>query len=76
MEKFRERLIERHGILAISVLRFYLGTGNIDRERLMKAISRMEIKLEKPELNQVTRKCIFSEYSIQMSKISLSTITF
>ena len=53
LEKFRERLIERHGILAISVLRFYLGTGDIVRERLIKAISKMEIKLDKPELNQV-----------------------
>ena len=53
LEKFREKLIAGHGILAMSVLRFYMGSGNIVRSQLQESFTLMEVDMDRSEFNQV-----------------------
>ena len=53
LEKFREKLITGHGILAMSVLRFYMGSGNIVRSQLQESFTLMEVDMDRSEFNQV-----------------------
>ena len=54
LEKFRERLIERHGILAMSAMRYHMGEGDIVRSELQHSFTLMEVNMDRSEFNQVT----------------------
>lgn len=53
LETFRERLLERHGILALSNVRFHVGVGEISCDNMRKAMRDTEVKMDRFELNQI-----------------------
>ena len=53
LETFRERLIEKHGILALSNVRFYVGIGDISCDDLKKALAKTAVKADRFEFNQI-----------------------
>lgn len=53
LETFRENLIERYGVLALVVARFYVGKGIITCNELKTGISKIGIKLSPPQVNQI-----------------------
>lgn len=66
LEEFRERLIEKYGILGLCVLRFSLGNSDfISFRNLKAAISSIGVDIKPYDLNQVR------VYSQQLSFYSL-----
>ena len=59
LESFRERLIERHGILAMSALRHYIGKGSLHREEFVASVIGVEVKMDRSEFNQVSKSKYF-----------------
>jgi hypothetical protein len=53
LETFRERLLERHGILALSNIRFHVGVGEISCDDFKRAIANTEVKVDRFEINQI-----------------------
>lgn len=54
VEHFRERLLERFGILGVTVMRYYIGPSMISWKTLRNIINtKLEIKMKQAELNQV-----------------------
>ena len=53
LERFRENLIERYGVLALCAARFYIGKGIITCNELKVGINKTGIKLSPPEVNQI-----------------------
>jgi hypothetical protein len=53
LERFRERLLEKYGILGLAVVRFYVGVGDISIEDLRTAVKKMDVSLDRFELNQI-----------------------
>jgi hypothetical protein len=53
LERVRERAIERHGVLGLSVLKYHVGSGTITCDQLRAAIIAAEVKISSNEFNQV-----------------------
>lgn len=53
LERFRENLIERYGVLALVVARYYIGKGIITCNELKVGLNKTGIKLSPPEVNQI-----------------------
>lgn len=53
LEAFRERTIERYGILAICAMKYYLGSGTIETAQLRTGIKDLGTKISPLEINQV-----------------------
>ena len=53
LESLRERLIERYGIFAMSVIRCNVGVGMISCDDLRQSITRTGVKLDRFEMNRV-----------------------
>jgi hypothetical protein len=77
---FREKLVERHGILAISAMRHYVGRGQISCDELLKMIVQMEVNLNRAELNQVIKwqhSCLFTTVNLhQLNSLLLTCYLF
>ena len=53
LEHFRERLLVKYGILGLSALRYSVGSGIISCSRLSSLISKLDVKLNRAEFDQV-----------------------
>lgn len=53
LEHFRERLLERHGILSFSALRHHVGRGLITCADLRSAFSKLDVKTSRAEFSQI-----------------------
>ena len=61
LEDFRERLIEKYGILAVCVLRFSLGNSDfINFRNLRAAITSIGVEIKPYDLNQVRCSYLYS----------------
>ena len=59
VERFRDRLLEKYGILGISALRYHLGSGVISCSNFRASLSKLDIKLSPSEFSQVSFFFIF-----------------
>lgn len=53
VEKFRRRLMERHGMLGLSALRFYLPDDQVSSAQFRKLVSDLGLEVSKVEFSQV-----------------------
>jgi hypothetical protein len=53
-EKLRRKLVERHGILAFSALRYYLPGGSVSYSQFKQAAFDLTVDVTKSELDQVS----------------------
>jgi hypothetical protein len=53
LEKLREKIIERYGILGMSALRYYLGEGSISANRFKQTLKELNVTLSRAEFSQV-----------------------
>lgn len=53
VEKFRKAIIERHGVLGLSALRYYVGKGTINVDQFKTIVKKLQINFGPAEVNQV-----------------------
>jgi len=53
LERFRERLVEKYGILALTALRHALGSGLISSHQLRSAIATIDVPITRADFSQV-----------------------
>jgi hypothetical protein len=63
IEKFRRKLIERHGILSFSALRFHLPRDTVSLGQFRKLIQSLNVDISKSETDQVSIPYVYI-YSI------------
>jgi len=53
MEKFREQLLERHGVLALARVRYCVGRGSCTCSSFRAKLAQCEVKLTPADINQI-----------------------
>lgn len=53
LERFREQLLERHGVLALARVRYCMGSGTISCAEFRAKIGKCEVKLTPTDVNQI-----------------------
>lgn len=71
LERFREHLIERHGVLALARLRYCMGQGTVSCAQFRASIVKCEVKLTPSDINQVCASLVAAHYPILPASMPL-----